>query len=131
MQQTFDLPLGALELEIQGKPPSWNAVYRARNSYVYMTREGKDWKEYVELLTRAQREKKIWKPDRADSYLAVNIWVWLSRPMDADNVLKVTLDAVAKGLEVNDRRFLPRVWGMLKCKAGEERLRIVIGEEAP
>jgi Holliday junction resolvase RusA-like endonuclease len=131
MQRTFDLALGDLELEIPGKPPSWNAIYRARNSYVYMTREGKDWKSYVESLTRAQREKKFWKPSRAESYLSANLWIWLSRPMDADNILKVTLDAVAKGLEVNDKRFLPRVWGMMKCKAGEERLRIVIGEELP
>jgi len=131
MPRTYDPPLGGLEINIPGKPPSWNAVYRARNSYVYMTKEGKVWKEYVESLSRASARKNFWKTSRADSYLSVDIWVWLSRPMDADNVLKVTLDAVAKGLEVNDKRFLPRVWGMLKCKAGEERLRIVVGEEEP
>ena len=131
MPLTYDRPLGALDLEIPGKPPSWNAVYRARNSYVYMTREGKEWKAYVESLSRAQARKNFWAPSRADSFLSVDIWVWLSRPMDADNILKVTLDAVAKGLEVNDKRFLPRVCAMVKCPAGEERLRIVIGEEAP
>jgi hypothetical protein len=30
--------------------------------------------------------------------------------MDADNLLKLTLDAIATGLQVNDRWFIPRVW---------------------
>jgi Holliday junction resolvase RusA-like endonuclease len=32
--------------------------------------------------------------------------------MDADNILKLTLDACAKAMGINDVRFLPRVWKM-------------------
>lgn len=120
--------MSEFELTILGRPPSWNSAYRARNSYIYMTREVKNWKKIVTILAQSARQAQQWSC-QPDTMLIVDLWIHVNRSMDADNILKLTLDAVAEGIGVNDARFLPRVWE-LKKKCDEERIVIKIREEA-
>jgi Holliday junction resolvase RusA-like endonuclease len=93
-----------------------------------MTREAKAWKEKV---THETRQALIKRPDFLPvdkKRIVIDVWVHLKRPMDADNLLKLTLDAVAAGLVVNDRWFIPRVWEM-EFGAAEEYVRLVLSQE--
>jgi Holliday junction resolvase RusA-like endonuclease len=116
----------SLELTLIGRPPSWNAAYRARQSYIYMTREAKSWKKLTTLITKTAAEQQQWRCQR-DTMLVVDVWIYVKRAIDADNILKLTLDAVAAGLGVNDARFLPRVWE-LKKKCDDEKIVLKISE---
>jgi len=60
--------------------------------------------------------------------IVIDIWVHLNRAMDADNILKLTLDAVAAGLQVNDRWFIPRVWE-LEFGNKDEHVVLVLSQE--
>jgi Holliday junction resolvase RusA-like endonuclease len=77
-----------------------------------MTRPAKAWKKYVEEAVRWEIKSKKWSLSGDETHIVVNINTFLNRPMDADNVLKLTLDACAKAMGINDVRFLPRVWKM-------------------
>jgi Holliday junction resolvase RusA-like endonuclease len=116
----------ALEITLYGRPPSWNSAYRARKSYIYMTREAKDWKRSTTTLTKVAAHDQQWSC-KPDTMLVVDVWIYVKRTIDADNILKLTLDAVAGGLGVNDARFLPRVWE-LKKKCDEEKVVLKISE---
>jgi Holliday junction resolvase RusA-like endonuclease len=116
----------ALELTIHGRPPSWNAAYRARKSYIYMTRDAKQWKKIVSVIASAAKAEQQWECGR-DTMLVVDVWIYVKRGIDADNILKLTLDAIALGIGVNDARFMPRVWA-LKKKGDEEKLVLRISE---
>lgn len=115
-----------LELTLIGRPPSWNAAYRARKSYIFMTREAKSWKKLTTLLTSEAVKAQNWSCGR-DTMLVVDVWIYVKRAIDADNILKLTLDAVAAGIGVNDARFLPRVWE-LKKKCDDEKIVLKISE---
>lgn len=116
----------ALEITLIGRPPSWNSAYRARKSYIYMTREAKSWKKLTTMLTKVAVQDQNWGC-KGDTMLVVDVWIYVKRTIDADNILKLTLDAVAAGLGVNDARFLPRVWE-LKKKCDEEKIVLKISE---
>lgn len=93
-----------------------------------MTREAKAWKE---MVTYATKKALVTRPDFLPvdgKRIVIDLWVHLKRPMDADNLLKLTLDAVAAGLVVNDRWFIPRVWEM-EFGAAEEYVRLVLSQE--
>ena len=77
-----------------------------------MTRPAKAWKQYVEEVLSKQIESEKWSLSGDETQIVVNINTFLNRPMDADNVLKLTLDACAKAMNINDVRYLPRVWKM-------------------
>jgi Holliday junction resolvase RusA-like endonuclease len=115
-----------LELTLHGRPPSWNAAYRARKSYIYMTKEAKQWKKIVSVIAGAAKSEQQWSCER-DTMLVVDVWIYVKRAIDADNILKLTLDAVAAGIDVNDARFMPRVWA-LKKKCDEEKIVLRISE---
>ncbi len=108
-----------LVITLLGRPPSWNSAYRARKSYIYMTREAKAWKKLTTIITGEVAKQQNWSCGR-DTMLIVDVWIYVKRTIDADNILKLTLDAVAAGLGVNDARFLPRVWELNKKCDGEK-----------
>lgn len=117
-----------LEIYLPGRPPSWNRAYRVANRIIYMTREAKAWKEEVTKRTEAAI---LMRPDFIPvdkKRIVIDIWAHLNRPMDADNLLKLTLDAVATGLHVNDRWFIPRVWE-LEFGNKEEHVLLVLSQE--
>ena len=101
-----------LAIRLNGRPPSWNSAYRSAGKIIYMTRPAKAWKEYVEEAVRWEIKGKKWSLSGDETQIVVNINTFLNRPMDADNILKLTLDACAKAMGINDVRFLPRVWKM-------------------
>ena len=107
---TIALVREPLRIRLLGRPPSWNAAYRAHGSIVYKTRIAKEWKTLIESLVRARALETDWSAK--EERTIVDISISLKRPMDADNILKLTLDAVASGLGINDRWFLPRVWSL-------------------
>jgi len=115
-----------LELTLMGRPPSWNAAYRARKSYIFMTREAKSWKKLTTILAQTAAADQQWSCGR-DTMLVVDVWIYVKRAIDADNILKLTLDAVAAGIGINDARFLPRVWELRK-KCDEEKIVLKITE---
>lgn len=95
---------------------------------VYMTREAKAWKEEV---TRQTIAAIVARPDFIPvdkKRIVIDIWAHLNRPMDADNLLKLTLDAIATGLQVNDRWFIPRVWE-LEFGNKDEHIVLVLSQE--
>jgi Holliday junction resolvase RusA-like endonuclease len=91
-----------------------------------MTREAKEWKKSTTTLTKVAAHDQQWSC-KPDTMLVVDVWIYVKRTIDADNILKLTLDAVAGGLGVNDARFLPRVWE-LKKKCDEEKVVLKISE---
>jgi Holliday junction resolvase RusA-like endonuclease len=69
------------------------------------TRQAKDYCDMVELVAKTARPsgwdcpKNVYVVYRLD----------MKRSMDCDNVMKLTNDAIARALGVDDRRFLPVV----------------------
>lgn len=114
---TIDLVREPLRIRLLGRPPSWNAAYRARGSIVYKTRIAKEWKSLIESIVRATATERAWSA--REERTVVDIGISLKRPMDADNILKLTLDAVASGVGINDRWFVPRVWDLRTQQAIE------------
>ena len=93
-----------------------------------MTREAKAWKEVV---TAETQKALVARPDFLPvdgKRIVIDIWAHLHRPMDADNLLKLTLDAVAAGLQVNDRWFIPRVWE-LEFGNRDEGVLLILSQE--
>ena len=117
-----------LDITIPGRPPSWNRAYRARGGgIIYMTRDAKAWKEHVEAHVSWVAKAARWKAvDKKRT--VIDIWAQLKRPMDADNMLKLTIDSVATAIQVNDRAFLPRVWDMQFGKE-PEYIRLIVVQE--
>lgn len=101
-----------LMIKLEGRPPSWNSAYRSAGKIIYMTRPARAWKQYVEEVASKEIASNKWSLSGDETQIAVNINTFLNRPMDADNILKLTLDACAKAMDINDVRFLPRVWKM-------------------
>jgi Holliday junction resolvase RusA-like endonuclease len=91
-----------------------------------MTREAKQWKKIVSVMAGAAKAEQQWTCD-SDTMLVVDVWIYVKRSIDADNILKLTLDAIALGIGVNDARFMPRVW-TLKKKCDEEKIVLRISE---
>ncbi len=126
--QTSDPTSGELVFELLGRPPSWNKAFRVnrRLGSVYMSKEAKDWKTYVEYAVRIAQSESGWQP--REGLIAVHFWIYLNRPIDADNILKLTMDSIAKGIGVNDRWFLPRVID-LQTRHTQERIDVLIQNE--
>lgn len=98
-----------LRIDLPGRPPSWNHSYRRAGNRVILTESARTWKEAVFFITRDALNRTGWRV--RGPQLGVHVWLYLDAPMDSDNSLKLTMDAVADGLRVNDSLFLPRVVG--------------------
>lgn len=107
---------------IPGQPVSWDAAYitgrmpvKRRGVSVFnadgsqktihrpvMTDAGKTWKDDVQLLVQNAKPSK-WKPT---GQIRVIVDLYLSHDMDDDNAMKLTRDAAAKALGLDDIQFL-------------------------
>lgn len=67
------------------------------------TEAAQTWQNDVQLIVQNARKPKGWAPK---GQIRVTIDLHLSHPMDADNAVKLILDAVAKGIGYNDSHFL-------------------------
>ena len=99
---------------IPGEPLSWNHAYRdvfiprADGGTVRgraKTPECVAYQQTVAFITAASRPTG-WLPG---DWIAISACLFMRRARDGDNTLKVLLDAVATGLRVNDKCFLPSI----------------------
>lgn len=93
-------------IRLDGLPPSTNHGYgvtaKSGKARMYKTSEAKAWQEAVMLVTRARRcqPHQEWK----DKTISIQITLEArDRRMDIDGGVKLTLDAVAKALDFNDK----------------------------
>lgn len=109
-------------MDVPGSPVSWDAAYRTGKMpvkrrgtqmhntdgsprYIHrpvMTPEGQQWKNDVLLLVRAAKPSAF-KPT---GQIRLIVDLYLSHDMDDDNALKLTRDAAAQAMGVDDIRFL-------------------------
>lgn len=107
---------------IPGQPVSWDAAYVIGKMLVkrggavvhhpdgrpkvihrpVMTKEGQQWKDDVQLLVQTAKPSK-WKPV---GQIRLIVDLYLSSDMDDDNAMKLTRDAAAKAMGIDDMRFL-------------------------
>lgn len=117
-----------LRIVIRGRPETWNHAYRRSRTTgrPSLTEDARAWKKTVWACALDSFNRGTWKPTGAR--IGVHIWLHLSTEMDADNSLKLTLDAVAEAIKVNDRVFLPRV---MKKHVGvaDERIELYLTNE--
>jgi crossover junction endodeoxyribonuclease RusA len=89
-----------MKLEIDETPPSDNQVYRRANyGGMYMTADGKAWKEQVSLLTNKYEPTD--KPVKVELHLTFSD----KRRRDAHNYIKLTLDALENRFYNDDRQI--------------------------
>ena len=95
------------------KPPSVNKLYEVvtrtsregrRYSGLAKTEEGKRFHEDAFWLIRAS-PRNGWKAP-AEGYIRIKLRAYLVRPIDSDNLLKATSDALQAAIEVDDSRFV-------------------------
>lgn len=110
-------------VEVLGAPPSWNQCYRIitirGHGSMKKTSVAQSYQDDVIRLTRAARPSDF----APIGQLFICYQMFLFRNADADNILKIANDGLAKALEVNDSRFLPVV---LSKTSGDRNPRLVI-----
>lgn len=104
---------------LPGQPPSWNNLYEIATKYRHNARLGvavpyptlvktqraADYQEAAILIIRTARPSR-WAPTGDISI----IWrIFLSRWIDCDNLQKVTHDAIATAIGIDDKWFIPCV----------------------
>lgn len=100
--------------KIPGPVPSWNQSYRIAKashrgggSHLYLGKSATAANYQLIAASIARRAKPPnWKPE---GQVRVVYWFRLKRAMDATNGIKILEDAVAAGIEVDDKHFLPCV----------------------
>lgn len=110
-------------LEIAGQPPSWNQSYRIitirGHGSLKKTSAAQSYQDDIIRLTRAACPSDFTPAGQ----LLICYQMFLLRNADADNILKIANDGIARALEVNDSRFLPVV---LSKTSGDRNPRLVI-----
>ena len=106
-----------MRVVIPGQPPSANSQYVRRPGGLQMAKreEVATYANGVALLVRTARPIGFLRPGpgQPQSQVRLVFDFYLSRPVDADNMLKVLNDAIAQGLGVDDRIFLPCVRSLI------------------
>jgi hypothetical protein len=107
---------------VPGQPVSWDAAYvtgkmpvKRRGTpmhntdgsprYIHrpvLTREGQQWKNDVQLLVQAAKPSAF----HPAGQIRLIVDLYLAHDMDDDNAMKLTRDAAAKAIGVDDMRFL-------------------------
>jgi Holliday junction resolvase RusA-like endonuclease len=99
---------------LRGQPPTVNHLYDVAWKY---DRTGRRYKGKVKNKAAQKYHDdavlvlRSAKPSRWEAEGQVRIYyhLYLCRPIDADNILKVVNDAIATAVGINDSRFLPCV----------------------
>ena len=98
---------GIFSFVIDGQPPSVNHMYKLARGTRRIVKDP-DVAAYqvgVTLIVRTSRPKGFPPPGQ----IRIRYWFELARDIDCDNALKALNDAIALGLGVDDKRFLPCV----------------------
>ena len=116
---------------IPGQPPSWNASYRIarmRNAdktfhTLVKTPKASQYQADSRLIIAAAKPSK-WEPTEQ---VRIYYRFYLTRDIDADNILKLLNDVIEAATGVDDRRFLPCVISKeVVRKKGDARVEVVI-----
>lgn len=104
---TFDMAYktGKLALKRGGRPVLNEDMTQRYVHRPILTDEARGWRDTVEMLSRLAKPSR-WTPT---GQLRVEIDLRLAHDIDADNTLKLVLDGLARGINYNDRYFLPCV----------------------
>lgn len=93
-------------------PPTSNhaygvAVNKQARAFIYMTAEGKAWKDGAQMVVQAANDKAegFWKGKQL--YVSLTFFDKSVLTYDVDGRSKLALDAVAAGLGFNDRYVFP------------------------
>lgn len=99
------------DFTMPGQPPSWNASYRITRQkgkqgqfFHTLSKSGiaERYQADLALVCRAAKPSAFKPEDR----LIISYKFYLARDIDVDNILKMMNDAIARALEVDDKRFL-------------------------
>jgi len=93
-------PENNIEFIIPILPPTDNHLYGQTGHRRFMYKQGRDWKEEVSLLARAQNPKLIEGDVRAE------ITFYLKRERDIQGSLKVLFDALEGIIYNNDKQIV-------------------------
>jgi len=83
-------------------PPTDNHLYGQHGHIRFLTKEGKDWKEYAGLLVKLKYKAK---PKEGDVKFG-EIHVYLRRTRDIQGTLKLFFDSFEGILYLNDRQIV-------------------------
>lgn len=114
---------------IPGRAPSVNHLYQPGRTFGSRRKAPgvEAWQAAVAHIVRSARPRG-WT---ATGQVRVVIDLCVCRDIDADNVLKALLDAVAPALGINDRDILPCVRSKSKVRTAEERIEVQISNVSP
>ena len=96
-----------IRLTFPGTAPSANHQYRRRAGGLQLARTDDATTYYNEVVLRTREARPSGFAPTGQIRLFFDFY--LNRHVDADNMLKILDDAIATGLGVNDRHFLPCV----------------------
>ncbi len=91
-----------LVVTIPAHPPGVNHSYIRSQNHVALTTAARDWIDLAIVLTRTAVSAYRWTDGRAGEF-EMHIW-HNDRRKDVDAPIKITLDAVCRGLGINDKR---------------------------
>ena len=114
---------------IPGQPPSWNASYRIVRKFrsgkvpyhtLAKTQKVIDYQAGAKLIIQSAKPSR-WRPE---GQVRIYYWLYLSRDMDCDNIMKAIHDVIEMATGIDDMRFLPCV--MEKTVVPKRDARVVI-----
>lgn len=108
-------PTGSpFRFRIPVSPPSWNKSYRivrvphrGGGSHQQLAKTSEAWA--YQLVVASETRKARPKGWEVRGQVRLRYWIRLKRAIDADNVMKMTNDGIANGLDCDDKLFLPCV----------------------
>jgi Holliday junction resolvase RusA-like endonuclease len=96
------------QFTVEGQPPSVNHMYaRTRTGGVRKADGVESYQTGITHIVRTTRPVHFVLPENV--YIHIHYAFYLKRDIDCDNLLKALNDAIAIGLGVNDKWFLPCV----------------------
>ena len=131
--------------EVEGQPLSWNQGYgigrvprtgargrlrlgpdgqvrEART--IIKTQKAKDYTDLVTIRAKEARKPRDWWDG---GLVIVELYYYLGRDVDCDNVMKFVDDGIETATGVNDKWFLTRaMWKTTGLKPSERRLVVVV-----
>jgi Holliday junction resolvase RusA-like endonuclease len=126
----------AWRFEIPGQPPSWNASYRIVRKFrsgkvpyhtLAKTQKVIDYQTGARLIVASAKPSR-WKPEGQ-----VRIWYWLylSKDIDCDNIMKAIHDVIESVTGVNDAMYLPVVVSKeVGCRKKDAKAVVVVEDPA-
>lgn len=120
--------------DIPGQPPSWNASYKIVRQYrdgsvpfhTLAKKQGViDYQQAAKLIIRSAMPSR-WSPT---GQVRVFYWLYLSRDMDCDNIMKAIHDSIQAATGVDDKRFLPCVVTKEVVQKSKAKVRVVVSED--